>query len=52
MLNLPPNPQFCQTDVISRFSNYMVCDYMVNDYQLKFIVGTWEVSIKEAEILF
>jgi hypothetical protein len=50
MLNLPPNPQFCQTDVIIRFSNYSVSDYMVNDYQLKFMVGTWEVSIKEAEI--
>ena len=50
MLNLPPNPQFYQADVISRFSNYSVSDYMVNDYQLKFMVGTWEVSIKEAEI--
>ena len=50
MLNLPPNPQFFQTDVISRFSNYSVSDYMVNDYQLKFMVGTLEVSIKEAEI--
>jgi hypothetical protein len=50
MNNLPQNPQFCQTDVISRFSNYLVSDYMVNDYQLKFMVGTWEVSIREAEI--
>jgi hypothetical protein len=48
-VDLKRNPQFCQTDVISRFPNYSVSDYMVNDYQLKFMVGTWEVSIKEAE---